>query len=365
MTHRPRQFRAWLAGLALPPLAAGLVWLMAARPVSFADTRPTIASYYYSGIPMTHIDALAERGFNTALIKYSQQKYGAEELADMEAKAAYGAERGVKVMPVANAHNRTLTVEATDPLRRFRRTNGRVWQNVPCPNDFDYWRAVWEGQMLPAYRAAGRLAIDLELYRADNLHHWPATPCTCDPCILEYTGYTDENAALAAEWRDSLEPRDFEDLGARQLAHLAAFWTRVLGEEAFSELAVLDLGRDGLVTRALAIAAERLELTVYDFTELTYGRGLEVNHADLTAAYRERDLNVRLVPGFWLLKWEPAPLGDVAEAAGRDYDGYWIFTSYSLHVAPDRLEGDYRLEGTQAEYWQHLRRANRSLVPAQ
>ena len=46
-----------------------------------------------------------------------------------------------------------------------------------------------------------------------------------------------------------------------------------------------------------------------------------------------------------------------------DGDGYWIFTSLSLYLPPERLEGHYRLQDSQEAYWQSLAAANSRLMP--
>ncbi len=353
-----------LFGAATLPILLGLL-IRFGWPDAGASEPPVLASYFYNSMSPAHIAALAERGFNTGLIKYPIEEWTATELAELRLRVELGDSLGVAIWPTVNAHNKRLLAEVSPGGRVFRDRRGRAHAEVPCPADTAYWSAWWEEMVMPAAGVAAVVAIDLELYGAGDLHHWPPSPSTSRQAILEYTGYTGINEHLAEPWLERLGERDLEDLAAAQRRNLAAFFTAACGrlQAAGVRLAVLDLGRPGLVTRALALALERLDMPVLDFSELTYAKGSRVEDEVVTATYGDLGLRVSVVPGYWLYRWHPGDLERDAVLLGGRHQGYWIFTSLSLHVPPGELEGHYRLQDTQEAYWQSLATANLLLMP--
>jgi hypothetical protein len=347
---------------------AGLLWvaLLVTAASSVAD--PIRGAYFYHSMPAGHLDRLAAHGFTTGLVKYTDASLTPALLADAGRKRSRADSLGLDLFITINFHNRNLMSSRSAPDRRFRDRRGVVHPELPCPADTAYWCGLFEEWILPMARATAspaRIALDFELYNA-TLSHYPPGPCHCIPCRLEYAGYTGANRALAESWIDRLPLGDFEDLERAENDWLTTLFfdqlSALVHERSSLELAVLDLGRPGLPTRALLAAAARLNLPLIDFTELTYDRGSSVPREQLTVAYSNHPGPVATVGGFWLKKWSPQALeGEAVQLARRDA-GYWIFTSASLAVPESALSGPYTLQGSQEDYWLALRRANLELA---
>lgn len=329
---------------------------------------PIRGAYFYFYLPLDHLDALAASGFTTGLIKYFQPSFSADVLADAARKRARADSLGLDLFLTLNVHNRDLLASGASSGRRFRDRRGTVHDSVPCPADTMYWSAFVAAMMAPmahATAAPARIALDLELYDS-GIAHYPPGPCTCRSCRLEYAGYTGPNRALAEPWIDLLPLRDFENLERAERDRLTDFLAgriNALCESVPLELAVLDLGRENVVTTALVDAAARAGLPLIDFTELTYSEGSAMPHAELAASYARQSAHVRTVGGLWLKQWPPDRLEEEAVRLGRREAGYWIFTSLSLALPPEELAGPYVLAGSQAATWEALSAANRRLIP--
>jgi hypothetical protein len=340
-----------------------------APAVSDGDSGPIRGAFFYFYMPAEHLDALAAHGFNTGLDKYWEQSLTTARLAEMAAKRTRADSLGFDLWVCLNLINERLLLTRTSPERRYRDHLGVVHPGVPCPADTSYWAVFFDEMLEPAARATrgpARIALDLELYGTD-LTHYPPGPCTCVPCRLDYAGYSGPNRSFAEGWIDRLPLRDFEDLERTERTWLTDFLVGRLGmlevEVSGLEIGVLDLGRLGLASRAWIDALERLGWPVVDFTEATYSSGAAVPHADLAVSYAGRPLVVEVAGGLWLRRWTAERLEEEAVRLAEREDGYWIFTSLSLHAPPEELDDDYlQLLGPPADYWQALERANHRLT---
>jgi len=347
---------------------AGLLLVALLLGAGPAVAGPIRGAYFFFYMAPEHLDRLAAHGFNTGLIHYFQESLDGVAVADMASKRTRADSLGLDLFVSLNFVNSRLLATSSTIDRRFRDYRGVIHPDVPCPADTAYWRGLFTEFLAPAARATARparIALDLELYGTD-ITHYPAGPCTCLPCRLQYSGYTGPNRGLAEPWIEQLPPGDFEDLDRAEREWLTAFLVERLREidqeRGPLALSILDLGRPGLPNRALIAALERLDLPVFDFTEATYARGSEISSDLLTAPYAGRPLRVQIVDGLWLKKWSPAGLEEQALQLGRREQGYWIFTSFSLHAPLQELTGDFLLPAPQEDYWQALARANQRLT---
>jgi hypothetical protein len=346
-------------------IATWTAWTLAAPPVAAAASEPIRGAFFYYYMAIDHLDELASHGFNTGLDKHFEESLGAARLAQMTIRRARADSLGIDLYICLNFMNERLVTTEASPGRRYRDHRGVVHSAIPCPADTSYWAALLDELVAPVARATrgpARLALDLELYGTALTHYAPG-PCTCVDCKLDYAGYSGRNRELAISWIDRRPLRDFEDLERAERGWLCEFLTDRLAALAAEvgdiELAILDLGRLGLPNRALVDALENLGWPTVDFTESTYATGSAVPHAELAAAYRERELEVEVAAGLWLRRWTPELIEEEAVRLAEREHGYWIFTSLSLHAPPEELHQDYlKLLGPQAEYWQALARAN-------
>ena len=62
--------------------------------------------------------------------------------------------------------------------------------------------------------------------------------------------------------------------------------------------------------------------------------------------------------GLWLKRFTPTALVPAMRAVEAGADGWFIFTTYSLWLDPQKLTGPYTLPGSPSDYWSALARAS-------
>lgn len=327
-------------------LAAAHLWT---APASASQIR---AAYFYGDMPATHIGSLAIAGFDRALVKFSADSLtptGKDRLLDLTAAAV---ESRMALVPSFNLQSRSRLVALGTPRRYTWGPGHHVERDIACPLDSAYWRSALidhAEEFLAAAPEVSCLLLDLEIYFG-RPRHYDRGPCRCAQCLAEYAGPAGRSA------------RDLPGLHPWQEVRLARILTPMLSEFAARhpnvELGVFDLDFDSFVHRALARALARSRLATADYCEKTYATGsapLPAVRGRLAALGLG---NAPIVGGIWLQKWKPDRLGPVIEAMSQQASGYFIFTSLSLWLDPQKHTGPYTLQGRPADYWSALRKAN-------
>lgn len=339
-----------------------------ARGESTLPIDPAIrAGYFYSYVSPFHLDSLANTGFNRAIIKFigdSLAPRGTEELRGWIERAA---RLPVEVTPAWSLQS-TARLAALRTPRRYTWGSGSIENGVGCPLDSLFWRSALldrAREILAATPTVRRLALDLEIYTG-RPHHY-VDPCVCAACIdeQERTGgsasaspVTPEPNAIGARTQRarSIAIARFEE--ARVTDILANLLAELARDRPGIELGVFDLDRDSFVHRAMARALARSGVGTVDYTERTYSVGSS-SAAEARDALQALGLSAPVVGGLWLKKFAPGVLPEAIGAMREQADGYFVFTTFSLWVEPEKRVGPYALQGTPAEYWAALRLANR------
>ena len=331
---------------------AGIACVVAeAVPVAAAEVK---AGYFYHYMDPEHLERLAAAGFNRAVIHWngdSLRERGAQELIAFRAR---GRALGVEVVPQWALQQRSR-LSGRLPARRYTWGDGTAEADVACPLDSAYWRSALlerAEEYLATDSTIARLAVDLEFYWGSR-HHYVDGPCRCPFCLAEYLSGTDLPTRDPRRW-SGLMGWEESALEGRLTAVLKEFAARHPGVE----IGVFDLDLDSFVHRALARALRRAAVPTTDYCERSYS----VGSAPLTTARARLDAlgleGTPLVGGLWLKRFKPEQLPRAMKAVMEKSDGYFIFTTYSLWLAPERLEGPYTVDGPQNAYWDALMRGN-------
>jgi hypothetical protein len=321
---------------------------------AYRPQEPVRASYFYNYMPVDHLDSLAASGFNQALVRWITDSLDVPRATELRRWMQRGAALGISIVP-------TWSLQATSRLtrlptaRRYTRSSSAEEPAVGCPVDSLFWQSVLfdrSEETLAIAPAARRLAVDLEIYTSPRLHHYDAGPCHCAPCL-------DEFGVVARARRRAAEPAGLEAWQERRIAALLApMFARVAAAHPGVEVAIFDLDLDSFVHRAVARALVAGGVPTADYCEKSYGVGaaaLPGVRARLAVLGHAR---TPVIGGLWLKRFPPDGLGAAARAVMARADGYFIFTSYSLWLAPDRLTGPYVVPGARADYWRALAAAN-------
>ncbi len=336
---------------------AGLMLLGPAAPAPWGGgAAPVRAAYFYHYMGAAHLDSLAARGFDRALIHWIADSLGARGAAELAAYRARGRALGIEIVPEW-ALQMASRLAARPADRRYTWGGGTVEPEVACPLDSVYWRGALldrAEEFLAVAPESSRIAVDLELYRAGR-HHYDAGPCRCPTCLARYRA--------GSPARPGPDPRRLAGLLGWEEARLEGVFAALLEEFAARhrgvELGVFDLDYDSFVHRALARALARARVAAADYCERSYdraGAGLPAARARLDALGLA---DAALIGGLWLKRFAPSALPAAARSVMERAQGYFAFTTFSLWIEPSRLEGPYTLLGTQAEYWAALEEANR------
>jgi hypothetical protein len=331
-------------------LATLALLMLLAAGTAAAD--PVRAAYFYHYMDPDHLDSLAVRRFNRAVIHWTTDSLGARGATELAALMGRGAAGGIEIVPKWLLQN-AARLASRPRERRYTWGPGRVETEVPCPLDSLYWRSALLDRAREFLAADGRiahLAVDLELYRAGR-HHYDGGPCRCGWCRALYlAGRPAPDAARLWGLLGFQEGR-LERLLAGLLEELKAEWPE-------GELGVLDLDYDSFVHRALGRALARAGMATSDYCERSYpgdASALAAARVALDALGLER---APLIGGLWLKRIAARELPAAARAVLAAADGYFVFTTYSLWLDPERLAGPYTLPGAPAEYWRALAEIN-------
>ena len=359
MTPNPRsrvrtRLRPVTLGAAAVLLAAHFGALAHAQAAQGVTIR---AAYGYDYMPATHVDLLAQAGFNRLLVHWipdSLDSAGAAHLRDLVDR---GSVRGVEIVPEWLLQQRARL--AARPLsRRYTWGRARVETDVACPLDSLYWRSALldrAEEWLTADARIRHLAVDLELLGAGR-SHYNGGPCCCSSCIAEYAHGRQEILRRDPAELSGLMPYEESRIAAMLRGLLTEFMTRYPGVE----LGVLDLDLDSFVHRAFARALARRRTPTVDYTESTYSTGAASLGAARTRLDRLGLRGVPLIAGLWLKRFNPSRLSAEVRGLNRARNGYFVFTTYSLWQSPALLKGPYTLQGAPGDYWRALGEANTS-----
>lgn len=319
---------------------------------------PIRAAYFYHYMTAGHVDSLASAGFNRAVIRLVGDSVDAQQSDRLNAFATRGHARGVLVVPDLLYQSKTR-LESLGSRRRYTWGVGRVEASVACPLDTAYWNSAFVDhaeEVLAAVPGVRSVAFDFELYGADR-KHYDAGACRCPACLAEYSGLPEGHTSPADAWKLSgLLAFQESTLSARLVPILRRFADRHPG----IEVGVLDLDFDSFVHRALARALDRAGIPTVDYSERSYHLGggtLAGARARLDALGFHEAL---LVGGLWLQRWTPHQIAAGVRSVVQRADGYFVFTTYSLWLDPNRLTGPYTLQGPPADYWRVFREVNRA-----
>ena len=349
--------RGRIAGAIFVLLAMAAVPLLQAprARASAATGTPVRAAYFYYYMPISHVDSLAASGFDRGVVHFIADTLRRSDAAQLRALVERGNRLGVEIVPkwVLDAPARMRDLGTS---RRYTWGSGRVEPEIACPLDTAFWRSALLGraeEMLAAVPGTRRIAVDLELQHGSR-HHYDAGPCRCAACLEEFRPGHSRSGGR------------YSGLGAYQRSRLTRSLTRLLAEFAARhpgvEFGVFDLDYDSYVHHALGRALAINGIPTADYCERSYsvaGGVLKGARARLDALGLTR---ADLIGGLWLKRFTPRDLVPAVDSVLDHAEGYFVFTTFSLWLEPTRLIGPYTLLGTQAEYWDALRAANRAGV---
>jgi len=326
-----------------------------ARPTLAGAAPPVRAAYFYSYMDTSHVDSLAAHGISRAIVKFNADSLDARGRAELARLGRRAAVLGMELAPDWLFQS-PPRLAARPGGRRYTWGRNVVESEAPCPLDSAYWQSALidrAEEFLSAAPSLKRVAVDLELYHGGR-PHYDAGPCRCAFCLKEYAAGTP-----GLEGRD---PSRLSGLLGYEEARVAGILRPML--EAFARrhpgvrLEVLDLDLDSFVHRALGRALARTGIPTTDYTERSYTAGA----ATLPAArQRLRAIGLGsapLVGGLWLKRFTPTALVPAMRAVEAGADGWFIFTTYSLWLDPQKLTGPYTLLGSPSDYWSALARAS-------
>lgn len=346
--------RRRIAGAVFVLLTMAAVALLPVRRAgaSASSGTPVRAAYFYYYMPLSHVDSLAASGFDRGVVHFIADTLRRSDAAQLRGFVERGARLGVEIVPqwVLDAPARMRDLGTS---RRYTWGSGRIEAEIACPLDTAFWRSALLGraeEMLAAVPGTRRIAVDLEIQHGSR-HHYDAGPCKCAACLEEFRP---GGARAGAR---------YSGLGAYQRTRLTRTLTRLLAEFAARhpgvEFGVFDLDYDSFVHHALGLALAANRIPTADYCERSYS----VAGGTLKGARSRLDAlglaNADLIGGLWLKRFTPRDLVPAVDSVLDRAEGYFVFTTFSLWLEPSRLSGPYTLLGTQAEYWNALRTANR------
>ena len=100
-------------------------------------------------------------------------------------------------------------------------------------------------------------------------------------------------------------------------------------------------------------------------SEAEYDRGITPSTRGSAKRLGRMGISARYLPAFHFLHWSPSQLADQAVLANEQFNGYWLFTTYSLwQPKPEALWGPYLLQADRGQYVAALAAANAGQVEA-
>ena len=107
------------------------------------------------------------------------------------------------------------------------------------------------------------------------------------------------------------------------------------------------------------------DLPVLICSESEYGRGITPSARGSARRLEKMGISARYLPGFHFPRWSPNQLANQAALANEQFNGYWLFTTYSLwQPKPEILWGPYLLQADRDQYVAALAAANAGKVKA-
>ena len=333
-------------------------------------------AYFYASCGPEHFRVLAENGFNCGMVKLGLSLENPE--GDSERLSSIGRlgravrESGVFFFPCLNyaGHPETALVKTLGCA--FVSSEGAALGKTPCPLCRGYWERVITARLVALARDADELGIggllfDPEMYGAD-LGGYPSIPCLCDDCFGAFVETQErEMPRLEPEGRFAWLKKNTLLAAYRALAEerLAAILSSVR-ERIHTHRPDLPIGflnySDTWYYNGLIRGLGTPEMPVGVWIESpTYALGYTPAVKERVESFAKRGMHARLIGGLWLQKFMPKHLPAQCYFMSREAGGYWLFTTYSLSLPPEKLKGDYTVPAPQPAYWTALRKANQEI----
>ena len=100
-------------------------------------------------------------------------------------------------------------------------------------------------------------------------------------------------------------------------------------------------------------------------SEAEYNHGLTLSAFAQEARLKTFGVDFRYMPGLYFLKHSPKQMAIHARRCLDAFDGYWMFTTYSLwQDEPKKLRGAYIIQAARDQYFEALGKANRGEITA-
>ena len=365
-----REPRAHFPGAALPMLVLAL-----AATSRSQETRQVRGAYFHHYHERTHLEDLRRHGVNTLLVKFSQlaPEGNPKAVERLKRVAQWAKELRLQLFPIVNlmGGGAERTALKASP-RRETTADGTVYAATPCPLDDRFWDevVVRRGRLvaqLSRDHAIDAFVLDPEMYGADHTV-FDGRGCFCDGCWGEFfkARTTAAPQVPAADRMGHLKQaklldawRQWQSAKAEAMARRAREAIHAVNPKL--RLGVLLLDYTQWVFPAWARGLGTPEQPVYAFSETTYSNGFTGYIAATQERFRSQGTSVAFVPGLWLSQFLPKELPGHLVRMAHGSGGYWLYTTYSLAMPPEKLKGGYRLLGPHDAYWRALAAANKAL----
>lgn len=330
-----------------------------------------LCAYFYDYQDYKHACELAKAGFNTILIKFNYNGGSFEELKRIKGWAEAAQKWNLDFYPIINFAGLVERNSMKGKYRNEVNISGVKLDNTPCPLDDEYWRVVISDRIeeiasLSKEVPIKGILIDLEMYGADH-GLYTNTSCFCDDCFNKFIEIEcldlDTEVMPEERWswieKNQLENVYFNYLECR-LTQLANPYLSVARKENPNiSLGFLHYGNHWFFN-GLAKAWGTPQLPVLILCERTYSSGYTEYIPGIQNLLKGKGISAFYIPGVWMQKYYPTPSSISAHIYHMSINssGYWLFTSYSLYADEEKLTGDYRIAGTQEEYWDALKLAH-------
>ncbi len=362
--------------LSLVALCVCLSSMSQAAPDS--DETGTIrCAYFYGSDGPGHFATLADHGFNLGIIKLAldpaDPPVDRKRLDAIRALAGGARNADVDFMPVLNWAGTPEVEFMAKAGRRFVNAEGREFSRTPCPNDPRQWKYAFEARALAIADEAedgrpGGMLLDPEMYGA-NIGMYPGSGCMCDACWRQFLADTRTVAPVEldpAKRQEWLREHGRQKLYEAHQEQVLTSLVRGAREAIHAEYPGFTLGfllyADTAFFRGLARGMGTPEMPAIIATESTYAAGYSTGGVDDMVTHLQRiGAHVQFVPGLWISRWHPEDLKAHAYHCAKHASGYWLFTTHSLALPPERLKGDYAIPYPAVDYWRALKEANAEL----
>ncbi|MCK5804877.1 MAG: hypothetical protein KAI66_18715 [Lentisphaeria bacterium] len=329
---------------------------------SWIDREKIRAAYHYGrGDVEQRAKRLHQLGFNTVILKCGTEK------AEPWLKAAK--KYGLHAFPAFN-----FNVRADKHGFRPAVLDTGVVEAYACPLDTRFWGEYLGESLLERARLARRpdlelsgLWIDFELYSTRTSNRYYTRACYCDSCFssfCEHRTLTVPAELTAAQRHPWLRERDLVEDYQRFLGVGMEALARALRDKVHAVAPDFLLGfypsphNWSLEAVARGLSSKRVPIIIWA-TQTYSGGGAKRVPDDWRDTFQAQGINARYCSGLLLRCYTARNLAANLYQTTRKSDGYWLFTTYTLNIPPERQKGDYYLgAGTADEYWREIGRGN-------